>query len=285
MNYTKYCRSVLCTPASDPHRFTKCHGSGADIRLVDLEDSVAPAEKDKARLRAEEFLSHPAAEWRRCAIRINALTEPDGLRDLLAIREYAVKPAIVLIPKVESPRDIETVARVLGDTCPDTDLHAVVETPRGLRNVDAIPLAEARLRAVIFGSADYSFDIGSELAWEPLAYARARLVNSARSAGVEPIDAPTFALGSASVVHQEAVAARAMGFGGKIAIHPDQVPVLNEAFSPSPELLARARRVVGGARASADGVTVVDGVMAGAPFFNASRRLLEEFGAREATAR
>lgn len=276
MSYTKYCRSVLCTPASDPDKFAKCHAAGADICLVDLEDSIAPAEKEKARLQAEEFFSSPTAVGRRCAIRINAVTEPDGMRDLLAIREYAVKPGIVLVPKVESARDIEIVARILHDTCPHIDIHAVVETPRGLQQVESV-VAAARLRAVIFGSADYSFDIGATLAWEPLAYARARLVNSARAAGVEPIDAPTFDVAATPRLRQEALAARLMGFSGKIAIHPGHVPVLNEAFSPTHELLEKARRVVSGAQASADNVTVVDGLMVGRPFFNSSQRLLEEF--------
>jgi citrate lyase subunit beta/citryl-CoA lyase/(S)-citramalyl-CoA lyase len=276
--YTRYCRSVLCTPATAFNRYAKCHGSGADICLVDLEDSVPPHLKDEARVKGEAFFSIATAAAVRCAIRINALTEPDGLRDLLALRRFPVKPGIVLIPKVESPRDVEIVEQVLGRTCPDLELFAVIETPRGVENTAAIAASSQRLRALIFGAADYAFALGIRLSWEPLAYARARVVVSARAANIDAIDSPTFELSDLTRLRHEATMAQCLGFSGKIALNPQQVPVINSIFSPDPEQLDAARRVVEAGKLSDHGVTAVDGVMVGRPFFEASRRLLEEFG-------
>ncbi|WP_083661830.1 HpcH/HpaI aldolase/citrate lyase family protein [Actinophytocola xanthii] len=275
--YTRYCRSMLCTPATATERYARCHRSGADICLVDLEDSVPLPHKEDARRRAEDFLLLAAAGEApvRCAVRINAVSEPDGLRDLLALRDYRTPPEVVLVPKVESPRDVEIVHRVLG---PRPELFAVVETPLGVERVEAIAAGSPGLRAVIFGSADYALAMGIDLAWEPLSYARARVVNAALAAGVHAIDSPTFELADQGLLRHESVLAVSLGFSGKIALHPDQVPVINEVFSPDAARLELAHRVVAAGRRSGLGITTVDGAMVGRPFFEASRRLLEEFG-------
>ncbi|WP_253836383.1 HpcH/HpaI aldolase/citrate lyase family protein [Actinokineospora globicatena] len=269
--FSRYCRSVLSVPATAPLRFTSCHRSGADMCVVDLEDSVSPHRKDEARQGAPEFFKDPSAP--RCGIRVNAVTDPDGLRDLLALPHYPVRPSFVHLPKVESPRDIEIVDHVLGDDPPD--LFAVIETPRGVQNLAAIAGAGSSLRGLIFGAADYAAALGIALDWEPLVAARAMVVNAARAAGLLAIDSPTFELGDVALVREEAIKARRLGFSGKIAVHPRQVPVLTEVFSPDTDQLAHAGRIVA---AGGNGVATVDGRMVGKPFFEESRRLLDEFG-------
>jgi len=276
--YTRYCRSVLCTPATSPERYAKCHRSGADICLVDLEDSVSVRRKQEARSEAGAFFSSALGMARHCAIRINSVTESEGLHDLLAIQDYLVKPATVLVPKVDSPRDLEIVEQVLRPRCPGVELFAVLETPRGVEHAAQIAAASGSLRALIFGAADYAAVLGIDVDWEPLVHARARVVNGAHTAGIHAIDSPTFDLTDTKATYREAELALALGFSGKIALNPDQVTVINEVFSPGMEQLERAARIVDAARHSADGVTTVDGGMLGRPFFEASRRLLEEFG-------
>src|SRR5262249_13646594 len=136
VRYSRYCRSMLVTPATAVRRYRKAHEAGADICLVDLEDSVAPGDKELARRQAAEYFSMPSARSARCAVRINTVTEPDGLRDLLALREYEVRPDIVVVPKVETPRELEIIAQVLGPH-PGLELHAVLETPKGIDNATA----------------------------------------------------------------------------------------------------------------------------------------------------
>jgi len=278
MRYTRYCRSVLITPAPAVERYRKCHQSTADICAVDLEDSVSPGAKETARRQAAAFFSLPSARARRCAVRINAVTEPDGLRDLIALLDYDVKPTVVIIPKVEAGRDIEIVEQVLGGACPRLEIFPVVETPRGVENATAIATASPAVRALVFGAADYSFAIGARRSWECLQVARARVVNSARVAGAEAIDSPVFEVSDLQALRWEAPLSKDFGFSGKIAIHPGHVPIINEAFSPDRDTLDRARRVVIAGAASDNNITVVDGVMAGRPFFEAAQRLLDEFG-------
>ncbi len=268
-----YGRAVLNTPATSPDRFASAHASGADLCVVDLEDAVPPQRKAEARELAAAFFTAPPGT--RCAIRVNAVTEPDGLRDLLAVAAYPVPPSAVLVPKVESARDIEIVAAVLAA---DIELLAVVETPRGVQRLAEIAGASPRLRALIFGAADYAAALGVDVAWAPLAHVRANLVNCARAAGIHAIDAPTFDVTDTAPARADAELARALGFDGKIALHPRQVPVLTEVFSPRPADLARARRVVAAGAASGQGVTTIDGTMVGRPFFEASQRLLDTFG-------
>jgi citrate lyase beta subunit len=275
--YTRYCRSMLCTPATAEDRYARCHQAGADICLVDLEDSVPGSRKDEARAKAAAFFTGTTAATLRCAIRINAVTEHHGLRDLLALRSYPVVPKIVLVPKVESPRDIEIVESVLSPDCPDLELFAIIETPRGLENVAQIAASSRRLHALIFGSADYAMALGIGLGWQPLSFARSRLVNGARAANIAAIDSPMFDLADPALLRQEAESAQSLGFSGKIALHPDQVPVINQAFSPNATELDLARRVITAGQRSAQGITTVDGSMVGRPFFEASRRLLAEF--------
>lgn len=277
MKFSRYCRSLLSTPATAVNRYAKSQQSGADIAMVDLEDSVPPQRKEEARRAAAAFFTGPGGPARR-AVRINTLSEPDGLLDLLALRHYPVKPDLVLIPKAESARDIEIAEHVLGPACPDTDFFAVLETPRGLAGAAGIAAASPRLRAVVFGSADYAFAVGARLTWEALAYARGTVVNSARAAGIEVMDSPYFQAQDEEGLRGEAAAARDLGFSGKIAVHPRQVPLINEAFSPGPDLLDRARRVVAAGRESGRSATLVDGVMVGAPFFDASQKLIDDFG-------
>jgi citrate lyase subunit beta/citryl-CoA lyase/(S)-citramalyl-CoA lyase len=274
VRYTRYCRTVLWTSAATPERFGRAHASGADICVVDLEDSVSRAAKPAARRQAADFFSAPPAAGTRRGIRINALTEPDGLGDLLAIPEYPVAPDVVVVPKAETARDIEIVDALLAPRCPDVELFAIVETPRGLANATAIGTASRRVRALLFGAADYSFAVGADRSWEAMAYARSALVNSARAAGVEVVDSPMFEISDLDDLRAECERARRFGFSGKAGIHPRHIPVIREAFTPDDETLAAARRVA----SSADGdVTVVDGAMVGRPFFDASRRLLSEF--------
>lgn len=281
MRFTKYCRSILFTPALAVDRFERGQQSGADISLVDLEDSVAGPFKDAARRHAEAFFTGPRVSSCRRAIRINALTRPDGLRDLLAIQGYATKPDIVLIPKVESPRDLEIVEGALGPEGAHVDLFALVETARGIENANAIASASPRLKALIFGSADYSFAIGASLSWEPMYYARSRLVTAARAANVHVIDTPLFDMADTDGLHEEAALARDMGFSGKVAIHPSQVEAINHAFSPDEHTLRKAARIVAESQARDFNICVVDGKMIGTPFIEAAKRMLEEFGPRE----
>ncbi|HEV2887929.1 MAG TPA: CoA ester lyase [Jatrophihabitans sp.] len=272
---SQYCRTTLCTPATAVERYATCLASGADMCVVDLEDAVPLLRKEEARRAAVRFFTSAAGLPVRCGVRINTIVEPDGLRDLLALREFPARPQVVHVPKVESPRDLEIVSGVLGG---GVELFAVIETPLGVQRLPEIAAAGHGLRALIFGAADYAAALGIGLAWEPLVHARSLLVTSARANDLHAIDAPTFDLADRTLLRNESRQGRELGFSGKIALHPEQLPVITEAFSPTEAEIEHATRVVQAALRSGDAVTTVDGQMVGKPFFEAAQRLLAEFG-------
>lgn len=284
MYFTRYCRSILFTPALFQDRFSRGQHLGADISLVDLEDSVSPMNKEEARRLAAGFFALRSEGSSRLAIRINGLCDPESLADLTAIRAYAHKPDILMIPKVESPRDIEIVENVLGSSSAQVELIAIVETARALENISAIASASPRLKALIFGSADFAVTLNSTMDWEALYHARAEIVLAARAAGIHAIDTATFDIQDTGRLIEEATRARNMGFSGKAAIHPRQVATLNEIFSPDEASLERSRRIVAQAEASQGNICVVDGMMVGLPIVEAARRTLREFGAPQQPA-
>src|SRR5262249_21726582 len=144
-------------------------------------------------------------------------------------------------------------------------LAVLIESAEGLENVFSILKASPRIAFAMFGGADLSAELGVALAHEPLLYARSRVVHAARSAGVDLLDVPSLAFRDLEAVRAEAMAAKALGFSGKAAIHPSNVAVVNAVFSPSEEETARAEAVVAAYRASPNGLAVLDGKLVERP--------------------
>ncbi|MFF2148772.1 HpcH/HpaI aldolase/citrate lyase family protein [Kitasatospora sp. NPDC058190] len=267
----------IVTPAVAGERFAKARASGATVTLVDLEDSVAPHDKDLARERAAGFFATADPAGPLSGVRMNALTTRAGLRDLIALAEYPHQPPLVLVPMVESARDIEVAAAAL-----DTDGHtpqiwALIETPRAIEKAPSI-LAAPRLTGVLFGAADYAAVTGAARTWQALLHARSVLANSAAAAGIAAVDSPYFDLADTDGLRREAEQARALGFTGKAAVHPRQVPVINDAFQPTEAELAQARAIVAARGQTGASITSVHGQMVGAPFYAAAQALTERAG-------
>jgi citrate lyase subunit beta/citryl-CoA lyase/(S)-citramalyl-CoA lyase len=203
---------------------------------------------------------------------VNAPATSDGIRDLVAIGEYVRQPDMVVIPKVESPRDLEMVAGILDNDGYAPELYALVETPRGIEQISSIVRAE-RLSGVVFGAADYAAIVGCAMGWGPLLHARSALVNAAHAAGIIAIDSPFFDLQDTEGLKAEAEQAKMLGYWTKGAVHPRQLPIIEDAFSPSEEEIAAARAILAAGQESGDGITSVGGRMIGAPFFRAARSL------------
>jgi citrate lyase subunit beta/citryl-CoA lyase/(S)-citramalyl-CoA lyase len=256
--------------------FHSARTCGADVALVDLEDSIAAPDKPAARTAAQQFF-RPAGPAPACTLglRMNSPTTLDGAEDLVTIARYEPKPAVILIPKVESARDLEVVAGALDTGSYTPDLWALIETPAAFDDLRSIMRAP-RLRGVIFGSADYAAAVGCELSWEPLLYARSALVASATAAGLPAIDAPTFDLNDPDGLRREAAQAKQLGFYGKGVVHPRHAPIIREIFTPSEEEITQARAILTAARASGNRVTSVAGHMVGSPFFARAQALLRD---------
>ncbi|WP_395993735.1 HpcH/HpaI aldolase/citrate lyase family protein [Actinomadura sp. 9N215] len=283
MKFSPDNRSMLFTPATSAEKFASAHRSGADVAVVDLEDAVAEAYKDSARKECRRFFTGRGAERGQAeALRINPLTTVHGLLDLLALCEFDPKPDVIVVPKVEAPRDIEIVESILSSVSYAPDLAAILETPKGLERASDIAQSSPRMRALVFGSADYSFAIGASRDWASLYAARARIVNTAYCAGIDCVDAPVFDYHDVETLAHESVLDRNMGFSGKAAIHPSQVPLINERFSPDPETIELARQIVAASEANSGNATSVGGMMIGRPFVSAAMALLRRYGSEPA---
>jgi (S)-citramalyl-CoA lyase len=268
-------RSWLFTPATRPDRFGKAAASGADVCIVDLEDSVAPADKAEARRAALAHLAQPAAGPCRLALRINGLDRRFGLADLQALLEGGVCPDYLVLPKTESAAHLQILDRLLVEAGKATRLVALIESAQGLSACEAIAAATPRLDALLFGAADLSADLGAGTAWAPLAYARSRLVAACALAGVLAIDSPFFDVKDHEGLTQETSQAVALGFAGKAAIHPNQIAPINAALTPRPEEVAQARAILA---ENAKGVGVVQGQMVDEAVARKARRILAAAG-------
>lgn len=268
-------RSWLFTPATRPDRFAKAAVSGADVSILDLEDSVAPRDKDRARDTALGFLTARDAAGIRHALRINGLDTRAGLRDLNALFDSKAAPDFLVLPKTETAGHLQILDRLLTAVALPTKLVGIVESARGLAEVEAIAAATPRLTGLMLGAADMAADLGAATAWEPLVFARARLVAACSLAGVIAIDAPTFDVADADGLKQDVARAVALGFRAKAAIHPRQIGTINAALTPTPQAVEKARAILA---ENAKGVGTVDGQMIDEAVARNARRTLAAAG-------
>ncbi len=267
-------RSELAVPATSPRFFEKAAASAADVVFIDLEDAVAPAKKVEARAQAIEALN--GIDWGRktLAVRVNALDTPWALDDMVEVVRHAPRLDLVLLPKAGSAFDVQFVDQVLtllerqSGRAKRTGIEVLIETAKGVANVEAIAQASARLEAMIFGVGDYTIEMrtydpvfgtpspryavlthgiearGRERHWnDQWHFAMARIANACRAYGLRPVDGPFTDFRDAEGFTASAQRAAALGFEGKWAIHPSQVALANEVFSPTAEQLAWARRI------------------------------------------
>ena len=270
-------RSWLFTPATRPERFPNAAANGADVIIVDLEDSVAPADKATARATALDFvprLSPRAGDTAPsviCALRINGIDTQPGLADLHALLASEADPPYLVVPKIDSPGHLLILDRLLTGAGKKTRLVAQIESAQGLAQAESIATVTSRLAGLMFGTADMAADLGADLSWNSLLYARSRLVAAAALRGLLAIDAPFFVIKDVNRLVQETANAIALGYTGKCAIHPSQVSMINAALVPSGAEISHARAVL---EENAKGVGVVNGMMVDEALARRARRVL-----------
>jgi (S)-citramalyl-CoA lyase len=264
--------SMIFVPGSRADRFAKAKAAGAGLTVIDLEDAVPAADKDAARGAALEQIAKGEEGW---GLRINAVTTAAGIADLHALATGAVMPETLMLPMVESPVEVEIVARVLGDRCPA--LVPLVETPKGLRHAYLIA-AGPNVTAMMFGGGDFSGELGVALAWEPLLAARSAFILACAEAKVPTIDVPFIGLDDAAGLVDECAKAKALGFTAKAAIHPSQVPAIEAAFAPSEKDAAEAEEAIAAYDAAGGKVIRFKGKMLEAPVIRNYRAILERKG-------
>src|SRR5277367_487176 len=268
-------RSWLFTPATRPERFAKADQAGADVAILDLEDAVAPGDKARARTTALDYLARNPSDHAAHALRINGLDTQAGISDLEALLGSSAAPDFLVLPKTETVGHLRILERLLTAAGKDTRLIGLIESARGLAAVEAIATATPRLAGLMLGAADMAADLGAATAWQPLVFARGRLIAACALAGITPIDAPFFDLHDEVGLKHEVAAAVALGFAAKAAIHPAQVAAINAALTPSAEAVDKARAILA---ENAKGVGAVDGQMIDEAIARKARRTLAAAG-------
>lgn len=265
-------RSLLFTPANRPQAFDKALGAGADCVCLDLEDAVPPDAKAAARPAALDFLAQAPTQGPLRAVRINALSSIAGARDLAGIVDAAPQGGALMLPKVESAAEVQLVASMLDELGSETALMALVETPKGLAAVESIASATDRLCALVFGAVDLSAALGADIGSNTMRVASARIVQAAHASGRDVLDVPELDFRNDEAVRHAARNAAANGFTGKAVIHPSNLATVNAAFTPSPEEIARAQKIIAAFDAAPDGLVVIDGKLIEAPVIRGMRK-------------
>ena len=279
-------RSFLFAPANHARRVEKAFTLQADAVILDLEDAVATAEKPAARMQAAAALqARAAARPCKAYVRVNAMDTAFCYADLLAV----VQPGLdgIVLPKVESAAALATVDWLLaqlererGLPLGTVDLLPILETARGVAGVQDLLAPKTRVRRVAFGAGDYSLDLG--VTWSRAEvesrYAREVVVTASRAHGLEaPLDSAYARLDDDEGLLASARGAAAIGFQGKMCIHPRQVLLVNTVFSPDVEEVAFARRVVAAfaeAERQGSSALALDGKLIDYPIVYRARRVL-----------
>lgn len=267
-------RSLLFVPGLRPDRFAKALDSGADIVCVDIEDAVPlPRKKEARELSFPLFTedTHPHVET---MVRINPLSTTDGLKDILALQECDVPPKALMLAKPASAEEIKLYDELLQGNCANIRFHVIIESTDGLANVMEVASASDRIDSLLFGAVDMSADLRSAKTWETLLYARSRVVHAAARYNLDLLDVPWLNLDDQEGLKKEAEMSDALGFTGKASIHPKQISVINDVFSPSTELVARARSILTEFEKDTTGLVVVDGELIERPVVRSMQRVL-----------
>ncbi|HWR07913.1 HpcH/HpaI aldolase/citrate lyase family protein [Sporomusa sp.] len=273
-------RTMLFMPGNNPGMLQNGGVFGADAIILDLEDAVAPQEKDAARLLVAQSLTTIDYGASEKVVRINPL-DTFARQDIKSI--VPCRPDAILVPKVESPEDIQEVSRLVAaaETPGQTpvNLIALLETPCGIAEAYRIARADKRVVALAFGAEDYTASLGAKRTKEgtEIFSARTIVVNSAAAAGIQSIDTPFTDVNDRDGLLADTVLAKQLGFKGKLAINPRQIDDIHNVFNPTAHEIDWAKRVIKAIRkaeAEGSGVASLDGKMVDAPIVARAERIL-----------
>ncbi|MFN8509186.1 MAG: CoA ester lyase [Deinococcaceae bacterium] len=253
----RFIRSVLFVPADQPQKIQKALGSSADCVIVDLEDAVSPDKKDEARRELGKYMGALGSPQPKLWVRINGVGTPWHADDVNAVSSWPLGGLV--IPKVETQQDLEAFGTV------SNDVWAMIETPVGLCNIEAIA-RHPRVCGLILGTSDLVRDLRARHMprRQNLFYALSRVVTSARAFGKCVLDGVYLNYRDLSGFEEQCIQARDFGFDGKTLIHPNQIEMANRIFSPSEEEIQWANEVLSAWKQAVEigkGVVSVRGIL------------------------
>ena len=268
-------RSFIFVPGLRPEMFPKALKSGVDMVCVELEDGIAPKDKSEARQKALNLFSETQPnDGVERILRVNSIREHFGIQDLNSILSAKIPPPAIMMPKVRTPDEVILVDQLLSEAQHSTRIHVIIETNEGLEAAHDIACSSKRVDALFFGAIDMAPELRCKNSWENLLYARSRVVHAAASAGLDVIDVPHLDLDDMDGMRIAAEQARDLGFAGKGSIHPKQISILNEVFTPPPAKIERARRIIKEFEAANTGLVVIDGKLIEKPVLREMYRIV-----------
>ena len=278
-------RSLLYIPGNNPGMLQNCAIYGSDGVLLDLEDAISVSEKDSARKLVKYALKSLDFGTVERVVRINGRDTPYFEADLAEI--IPARPDAIRLPKVDSADDVITADRIISRLEAENGLEpgsigiqAMLETARAIVNVNSIAAASGRLVGLTLGGQDLAADLGIKAtkAGLELLFAKSAVVIAAKAFGLQAFDTVYTDVADLGGLREQAAITVSLGFSGKAAIHPSQIPVIHAAFSPAEKEVSKAAKVVKAAREAAErglGVISVDGKMVDAPVVAQAERTLE----------
>lgn len=278
-------RSMLFVPGSNEKMVTKSLGVDADSLIIDLEDSVAPHVKKEAREFVKKFIKEIDFGEKEVAVRINSLKTEYGNDDLNEMIQ--AQPHTLVIPKVEKDKELKELDLLITQIekqqnfpIEGVKLMALIETPLGIINIDEIAISTPRLTGLLFGAGDFTRETRGQITkerWE-LYYPLIKIIVAARAVNIDAVDSPYFDVKDPEGCEVNARQAKILGYDGKSAIHPSQVEVINKVFTPTPEEIERAKKVIElyqKAEAEGKGATQLNGQLIEHVHVTISKRILK----------
>ena len=268
-------RSFIFSPGLRPDMFPKALASGADIVCIELEDGIAPKDKDEARAKALALFDIPQADdGIERIVRINCLRSAFGLADVQAVLDAKNPPPALMLPKVMTPDEVVWLDNILTERDLNTQLHVIIETNAGLEAAHDIARSSSRVQTLFFGGIDMAAELRCKNTFESLLYARSRVVHAAAGAGLDAIDVPFMDLNDPKGLERTSIQVRDLGVSGKGAIHPKQIASINSVFTPTEDEIAHAHKILDAFAEADTGLVVVEGKLIEIPVLREMRRIL-----------
>ena len=273
-------RSLLYCPGDDREMMENAVATDADTVIFDLEDAVAPEAKPEARRTVGSLLDDLGVPGPERCVRINPYDDGGRADVERVVGEGSTPPDSIVLPKVDGAATVAALAEHLEELhATDVEIIPLIETAAGVIAADEIASAPG-VDAVAYGDQDFTADIGATVTADKTEslYARQRIVVAAAAAGVDAVDTVFTDIGDRDGLAEQAEFVVSLGFDGKLAIHPDQIPVINDAFTPTDDQLEWAEKVLAGqerASAAGKGVFTVDGRMIDPPLVERARTFVE----------
>ena len=266
-------RSRLYLPGNNPRYLNSIPVYGSDAIILDLEDSVAIEQKHDARYLVKNALKYLDFGKSEIWVRINKEMAREDIKQIA----YGM-PHGLCIPKVEGKEDIEVIEKIMAEADVDFHLMPIIETAKGIANANEIAKASDKIVAIAFGAEDYTRDTGAKKTWEALLYPRFSILIAAKSAGIQALDTVYTNVNDEEGLREETKKIVELGFDGKGAIHPSQIEIIHECFTPSPEEIEEAKKIINAieeARKKGLGVASLNGKMIDLPVEKKARRILK----------